>query len=182
MVIHEGSDLREIAFTVCTALDRTGTRAVLSGGGAATIWAPRSIRSGDLDFILQWTGQPGNAEAVLAELGFTRAPKAAEYRHARTRFFLEFPPGPLAIGDDILDAWETLENGEERLHLLTPTDSCRDRLAAFLHWNDRNALQQALAVAVAQRDRIDLETIRRWCLREGHAGRFEEFARAFGNR
>lgn len=62
------------------------------------------------------------------------------------------------------------------LHVLTPTDCCRDRLAAFLFWNDFAGLEQALAVAVA-RDDVDREVVRDWCARAGAAPKWELFAR-----
>ncbi|MDI6740798.1 MAG: hypothetical protein QME74_10605 [Candidatus Edwardsbacteria bacterium] len=34
-----------------------------------------------------------------------------------------------------------------RLHLLSPTDCVKDRLAAYFHWNDRQSLEQAGLVA-----------------------------------
>lgn len=62
------------------------------------------------------------------------------------------------------------------LLLLSATDSCRVRLAAFYHWRDRQAL--GAAVAIAARHALDLETIREWSLREGAAEGFEEFQRS----
>jgi len=56
---------------------------------------------------------------------------------------------------------------------LSATDSCRDRLAAFYHWNDRQSLD--VAVQVASRSRVDLALIRRWSAREGFGDRFAEF-------
>lgn len=58
---------------------------------------------------------------------------------------------------------------------LSATDSCRDRLAAFYHWNDRQAL--ALAVEIAQVRRVDLDQIRRWSDHEGRNAEFGEFLR-----
>ncbi|MBI1381568.1 MAG: hypothetical protein GC161_10840 [Planctomycetaceae bacterium] len=138
------------------------------------------IQSDDLDFVLRWTPDGSRTEEALAALGFLRKPKDAAYRHPATSVFVEFVRGPLAIGDEILRQWDTLREGGQTLHLLTPTDSCRDRLAAFYHWNDRNALRQALFVAQAQRERIDVELIRRWSDAEGHSRSCVEFLTAFG--
>lgn len=43
-MIDRDSSLRDVAFEVCTALDRVGVTAVLSGGGAATLYAPHAIQ------------------------------------------------------------------------------------------------------------------------------------------
>jgi hypothetical protein len=63
------------------------------------------------------------------------------------------------------------------LNVITPTDSCRDRLAAFYHFHDRSALEQAVAVFAAQADRVDLDVVRSWSRREGQADLFAEFLR-----
>lgn len=61
------------------------------------------------------------------------------------------------------------------LHL-SATDSCRDRLAAFYHWKDRQAL--GAAVAIAANHALDLAKIRAWSRREGASEGYEEFLRA----
>jgi hypothetical protein len=176
VTIHEGSSLREIAFEVCTALDRAGATAVLSGGGAATLYAPQAIQSFDLDFILTMHGGRAGTGHVLQELGYRLA--GHHYEHAESKFIVEFPPGPLAIGDELITDWDTLREAAKLLHLITPTDACRDRLAAFYHFHDRSALDQALAIHAAQGKRIDLARIERWSEREGSSSRFAEFRRA----
>jgi hypothetical protein len=60
---------------------------------------------------------------------------------------------------------------------LSPTDSCRDRLAAFYHWRDRQSLR--LAVAVARHQAVDLEAIRKWSRAEGSLAEYEEFLGEF---
>ena len=71
---------------------------------------------------------------------------------------------------------DTNRRGDELLHVLTPTDSCRDRLAALLVWNDLSGLEQAIAVCRAQWKQIDLDVIRDWCERERGAEKYELFA------
>ena len=59
--------------------------------------------------------------------------------------------------------------------LLDPTDSCRDRLAAFLFWNDFAGLEQALSVYRAQSDFIDLSKVKAWCHKERQQEKYELF-------
>lgn len=172
MKIETEPTFRELAFLVCTALDRHGVTAVLSGGGAATIYAPEAYQSRDLDFILGfWSNLGGASAKPLLELGFTE--KRGSYHHPLTPFTVEFPPGPLAIGNEILRDWETLRERDLLLHILSPTDCVRDRLAWFLFGNDYSALEQALAVAF--RHQIDMEKIEAWCLAEGEPRKFAIF-------
>lgn len=170
-MIGPHSTLSEVGFAVCTALSHVGIEAVLTGGSAATFYAPEAYQSRDLDFIITVRG--GAGAPALASLGFMQ--KGQVYRHAHTHFTLDFPRGPLAVGEELLTSWRTLRRGDELLHVLTPTDCCRDRLANFLFWNDFSGLEQALAVAGTQRAALDLEVIGTWCRREGHAHKFELF-------
>lgn len=171
MSIERISTLRQIAFEVCTALDAVGATAVLTGGSAATVYSEGAYQSHDLDYVLTFTSD--EAARALSDLGFSL--DGQTYRHPRSDFTLDFPPGPLTIGGDIVTTWDTLREGSRLLHILSPTDSCRDRLAGFLFWNDRGSLDQALHVARVQFERIDFESIRSWCEREGQREKHREF-------
>ena len=173
MTITSGSSLREVAFIVCTALDALGVKAVLTGGSAATVYAPVAIQSEDLDFVVQLHKPGVHSADLLASLGYRL--EGSSYVHQTNPFFLDFPAGPLMVGGDLVQQWNTLREEEHLLHILTPTDSCRDRLAGYLFWNDRGSLMQAVAVALAQTDRVDLQLIQSWCEREGRVEAFDEF-------
>jgi hypothetical protein len=60
--------------------------------------------------------------------------------------------------------------------VLSPADSCRDRLAAFYHWQDRQSL--AVAVEIAIRNPVDLKAIKRQSLAEDAAEGMSEFLAA----
>jgi hypothetical protein len=143
----------------------------MTGGSAATFYAPRAYLSDDIDFVIAARGVGG--EDALKKLGYRK--KGDYYVHALSRFPLEFPPGPLAVGDDYVESWKTFRRKRQLLHVLSPTDACRDRLASFLFWNDFRGLQQALDVCRAQHKKVDLEIVRSWCLRERQAEKFRLF-------
>ena len=170
-MITRASTLTDVAFHVCTALDRHGVTAVLTGGSAATYYAPDAYQSRDLDFVITIWAPDG--EHALIAAGFER--RVDHYVHPETPYPVEFPPGPLAVADDRITRWQTDHRGEELLHVLTPTDSCRDRLAAYLFWNDWSGLDQALAVARARVD-VDLAVVEEWCGRAGHVAKWRAFA------
>lgn len=65
--------------------------------------------------------------------------------------------------------------GRARFLALSPTDSCRDRLAQFFHWKDRQSL--SVAVLIAVRRRVDLRRVRAWSSAEGFEEQYEEFLR-----
>ena len=173
MKITAQTSLRELAFIVCNRLIENDIECVLTGGGAATVYAPEAYQSRDLDFILSYTSESRLASAQpLLDLGFVQ--KQGMYKHSIIPFTVEFPAGPLAIGQEIITRWETLDEDGLKLNILTPTDCVRDRLAWFLFGKDYSALEQALSVA--SRHDIDLDLIRVWCEKEGELPKFEIFS------
>jgi hypothetical protein len=90
-------------------------------------------------------------------------------------FYLEFPPGPLAIGSDLDIRPAEVSIADEVALALSATDSCRDRLAAFYHWRDRQSLR--LAVAVARHQAVDLDVVQKWSRSEGSLDEYGEFLR-----
>lgn len=171
MRITDRSSAREVAAVIALALERAGLRGVLSGGGCASIYTRGLYQSVDLDFILQGPGTQKQLDVAMASVGFTR--RDSQYFHPQARFYVEFPPGPLGIGADYRIEPVEIRSGGARLLLLSPTDSCRDRLSGFYHWNDRQGLE--VAVRIAARQNVDIEKIRRWSEQERALPRFEVF-------
>ncbi len=167
------SSLGRVAACVAGALARSRIRAVLTGGACASLYTGGQYQSSDLDFVLQSAATRRDLDAAMGAAGFRRAEN--RYEHPEAPFFVEFPAGPLGIGTDIdiRPVGYTLHG--VTIRVLSPTDSCRDRLAAFYHWKDRQSLRTA--VQIARRRRIDLETIRRWSEQEGSRDGFSEFVR-----
>lgn len=178
MTITASTTLKDLAFIVCTALDQSGIKAVLTGGGAATVYAPEAYQSRDLDFILSYQSsiKSGSAKPLI-ELGFSES--GGVYRHPSTPFPVEFPPGPLAIGDEIIRSFDTIRDANRVLHILTPTDCVRDRLSWFLYNNDYAGLDQAVVVAKSQI--IDIELVRRWCSVQDETRKFDLFLARLAN-
>ncbi len=173
MAITEASHLEDVCFAVCTELERCGTVAVLTGGSAATYYASEAYQSDDADFIITFSSDRTRAAEAMRRLGYREV--GGTYHHDRNIFTVEFPPGPLAVGNDLIDSYETNRRGDEILHVLSRTDCVRDRLAAFYFFTDRSAL--VAAIAVAQDGRINLDEVQRWSEREGEILRFYEFRR-----
>lgn len=107
-MITAATSLTDVAFAVCTALDRAGYITVLTGGSAATFYAPAAYQSKDIDFVITLQGKTG--EEALASVGFKR--QGDFYEHPDSPFPLEFPPGPLAIGEDLVTKWSTSSESE----------------------------------------------------------------------
>jgi CO/xanthine dehydrogenase FAD-binding subunit len=107
----------------------------------------------------------GKSAEAMIELGFVL--KNSMYVHPLTPFTVEFPPGPLAIGDDYSIKYQTLRDGEMVLNVIHPTDCVLDRFAAYVHWKDRGSLRSAALVAAAIGDQLDWKRIEDWCAAEG---------------
>jgi len=168
------SSLQDVALAVGAQLTRRGIRAVLTGGACVAIYTGTYVSS-DADFILQGNVRQRALDEAMRQLGFER--HGDRYDHPETPFFVEFPPGPLSIGEDLAIRPVEMHVAEEgsAVLALSPTDSCRDRLAAFYHWDDRQALR--LAVEIARKHEVDFHIIKVWSVGEGMSDKYDEFLR-----
>jgi hypothetical protein len=103
-------------------LNNVGTVAVLTGGSAATYYAPETYQSRDAHFVISLSADPAGAEAALRALGYQQL--GGTYRHDSNAFTVEFPPGPLGIGDDLDVSYDTVRRGDELLYIISRTIAC----------------------------------------------------------
>lgn len=174
MKLGRRSGLADVARGVAHALHTARIQAVLTGGACASLYTHGGYQSSDLDFIIQNPVSGMDLDSAMASVGFKRV--GNQYEHPEARFFVEFPAGPLGIGTDLHIHPIQYEIRGTTLSALSATDSCRDRLVAFYHWNDRQALR--VAVTIARGHRVNLELIRRWSRKEGALAKFAEFLTA----
>ena len=176
--ITASTTVEELAALVSTTLEAAGISAVLSGGAVVSIYTNNEYESNDLDFVS--SESTGRIAEAIACLGFKR--EGRMFSHPRTPLFVEFPAGPLAIGDELIRASEV---GERRtaagtIRLLTPTQCVMDRLAAYFHWNDLQSLDQAVMVASSQE--ISLAKLEAWARREGAGEKLRKFKQVLAAR
>jgi hypothetical protein len=160
-----------VAVAAGDALRRAGIRAVLNGGACANLYSGGVYQSFDADFVVEGPCSTKDLDRALATLGFAR--KRDRYVHRLVPFFVEFPSGPLGIGQDfsVRPVWRTRKAAKTLA--LSATDACRDRLAAFYFWNDLQSL--AAAVAIAVRNRVAFAKVRAWSQKEGHPDGYTMF-------
>lgn len=94
------------------------------------------------------------------------------FKHPDSQFFVEFPPGPLSIGEEPVKQIVEKKLSTGVLKVISPTDCVKDRLAAYYHWGDQQSLLQA--ILVAQRNEINIDEIRSWSRVEGKLQEFEK--------
>ncbi|MCP3984928.1 MAG: hypothetical protein GY723_11100 [bacterium] len=170
--IDESSTLEQIATLVCSALDEAGISVVLSGGATVSIYSDNEYESYDLDFVP--VGLARRPDRVMESLGFEK--RQRHWVHPRNPYWVEFPGGPVSIGEEVVHDFAERRSAAGVLRLLHPTECVMDRLSWFIHNADRQCLDQA--VQVARRHPVKLKRIEKWARGEGPNGivRFQEFA------
>lgn len=165
--------LGELAAYIDTHLQKSGINVVLSGGACVAIYSNHKYVSKDIDFIAQFTIDHKKVENAMTELGFERRGKY--YHNSQTPYFVEFIPGPPSVGQDPIEEIHEIAMTTGMIRILTPTDSVKDRLAAFYHWGDRQSLEQA--ILISRSNPIDMQSVKTWSIREGKISEFEQFKR-----
>lgn len=164
--------IKELAAIVSEKFKEKAIDALLVGGACVSIYTKNKYLSYDLDFVTHALIK--EITPVLSELGF----KKESTRHFIRKdcpFFIEFVSPPAAIGNEPVKTKNKIKTKFGNIILLTPTDCVKDRLAAFYHWNDPQALEQAIMVAKAQT--INIRDVKQWSEKEGHREKFEIFLR-----
>lgn len=163
----------ELWHYVAWHLESAGIRSVLVGGAVVSIYTEGLYRSGDLDLVPDDAGRT-RLEEVLSGIGFEPS-RSRYFRHpACSHLFLEFPRGPVEIGEEFPVVPAEIEVEGRTLRLLSPTDSVKDRLAGYIHWKSRANFDQAVLICRRQGNSVDLDAVRRWCAGEGGTEAFEE--------
>lgn len=170
----------ELAAKICEDLKKEGLQVTLSGGACAEIYSHSKYVTGDLDFVVNyfWPGNDEKIAKVMTALGFEK--KGRIFINKSIAYSVEFPPGPLEIGEEykIKPIELKLETGN--LMLLSPTDSVKDRLTGYFYGNDAQCLEQA--VMICEMNEVNMNEIRRWAKKEDRPDKFNEFQKRISKR
>lgn len=150
--------MEELGAYICSALEKEGIETVLSGGCCVEIYSHGKYTSDDIDLIDRFNGGHRKIKAVMERLGFREYNRY--FVHDDTPLFIEFPRGPLGVGDAPVREIASRQSETGILKLLTPTDCIKDRLAAYYHWDDEQSLEQA--VWVAESNAFEMMAIAEW--------------------
>ncbi|MEO5716914.1 MAG: hypothetical protein ABIT37_25765 [Luteolibacter sp.] len=154
-------------------LEGAGIHSILVGGAVVAIYTEGLYRSGDLDMVPD-DFQKSKIPGVMESIGFMPG-KSRHYRNPEcNHLFIEFPPGPVELGDEYRIVPDEILVEGRTIRLLSPTDCVKDRLAAYIHWKRRACYDQALLVCRRQKERVDLKNVGKWCEREGGSAAFKE--------
>jgi len=162
--------IRELASIVSEKLNENGIDAILVGGACVSIYTENRYLSSDLDFV-SFTSIK-EISPVLLKLGFEKK-SSRHFEKNDCPLFIEFVSPPASLGREPVAETNALKTKFGNIKLLTPTDSVKDRLAAYYHWNDHQALEQAILIARSQK--INLREINRWSEKEGQKEKYNAF-------
>lgn len=161
----------ELAAYIQDILQKEGINVVLSGGSAVSFYSSDKYVSKDLDLINTNFARRSKIKSVMEKLEFHE--QGRYFVNPETIFFVEFPDGPLSVGEEPVKEISEFELTTGTLRVVSATDCVKDRLCAFYFWNDRQGLTQAVLVAESQN--VDLKEIKRWSKAEGKEKEYEIF-------
>ncbi len=163
--------IEELCAQVSNHLHKEDIPVVLVGGACVTIYSGNEYQTRDLDFVQRYDAKRKDLTTSLAKIGFTE--KNRFFEHPDTDYFLEFPSGPISVGGQAIHDFSEVDTEFGKLILLTVTDICKDRLAAFYYWQDKQSLQQA--INIASDNDVNINDIEEWSSKEGMSDKFEQF-------
>lgn len=162
-ILDEISTLEETAAYICTKLKEKRIDVVLSGGSCMEIYTKSNFSSLDIDFIPNPSVTSKQIEKIMLELGFKKVPPRY-YKYDSNPNYIEFPTGPVSLGNDLTKKFSELKTHVGTLTLLTPTDCIKDRLCALVYHGGEECYSQA--VAVAHLNDFDKDDLTQWAKNE----------------
>lgn len=168
----------ELAAFVQSHLATNGIDVVLSGGAVVAFYTSGKYVSLDIDLVNRYISKRSLISNHMENLGFKEVGR--QFFHPETEFYVEFPPGPLSIGEDKVVNISVVELETGKLRLISPTDCVKDRLAWYYHAGDNQCLFQATIVSKEQE--VDLFEIRDWSTREGKYEEYQKIKDQLGGR
>jgi hypothetical protein len=161
----------EMAAYVQSLLEVNGIKVILSGGVATTLHSDNQYVSYDFDLVNIFSSSRKSIKNIISTYGFIEENRY--FKHPSSKFFIEFPPGPLTVGQEPVREVDEVKLETGILKVISPTDSVKDRLAAYYHWGDQQSLKQALLIARTKK--VDLDEVKRWSENEGKIEEFKTF-------
>jgi hypothetical protein len=150
-VISRDRSLREVAAIASEHLKKDGMSVVVVGGSAITSHDPTVYTSHDIDFAVLTGVSRKQISASLQRLGFRE--DGREFVHKNSKFSLDFVADTPYVDRRPIREFTTVRTAYGTYRTLTAEDAIADRVAGFIHWNDRQGLDVAerLVTALSRR-------------------------------
>lgn len=159
----------ELAAFIAAEFRRRNINVVLSGGSCVSIYSAEKYVSIDLDFVNAGFAKRSAIREAMQSLGFSEEKRY--FRHPDTALLIEFPPGPLGVGEEPVKQIVEITTDTGVVRIISATDCVKDRLTWYYHDNDTECLEQAVLVAAS--NDVDLGEIERWSGAEGRGEAFD---------
>ena len=150
----------ELAAIVAEHLHQHEIEAVLVGGLAVEIYSENLYLTKDIDMVNTNYKKPEDVHQAMAELGFYKQGRV--YVNETTDITIEFPPGPLSVGDELIKHTVVVQVANGSIPILDIKDVVKDRMAAYFHWQDNQSLIQAMALLI--KHKIEPNEFEEFCL------------------
>lgn len=169
MINWKKVSLKDVAGFLSDKLAEKDIGIILVGGACVTIYSRNRYQSYDLDFVVYEDMK--KVKQALKELGFLE--KNKYFIRSDCKWIIEFVPGPVAVGNEIISDFEEIRVSTGTIKMLRIEDSVKDRLSSYFHWDDRQGLDQAIDICLEQE--IDFEEVKAWAIKEGFESKFHKF-------
>lgn len=135
---YSNTSIIDLATLVAEHLAHKNIEVVVVGGLAVEIYTANLYLTKDIDMIDRSYQPPAVMQKAMAELGFEKEGRV--YSHPTTEIVVEFPTGPLSVGNEIITETTYIEGPSGQIPIISAKDLVKDRLAAFFHWKDNQSL------------------------------------------
>jgi hypothetical protein len=156
------TSMEELAAIIAAQLKLNNIQVVLVGGLAVSLYTDNRYLTKDIDMVDISYQKPVTMQTAMAILGFYKQGRI--YCNDTTDITVEFPAAPLSVGDEVITKQTTASTPFGDIPILYATDIVKDRLTAYFHWQDQQALVQALCVMLCHA--IKPETMNTFCVKE----------------
>lgn len=110
--------LAELAAYVQTHLQQAGIQVILSGGSAISFYSDSRYISKDIDLIENGFASRKQIRVAMEGIGFQT--DGRYFRHPDTEILVEFPGGPLSVGEELVRDYQTIPLETGTLRVITP--------------------------------------------------------------
>lgn len=166
---YSNTPIVELAAILAKHLQNHGVEVVLVGGLAVEIYTENLYLTKDIDMVNTNYQKPSYLHKVMSELGFHKQGRV--YINETTDITVEFPPGPLAVGNNLITNTTVAKTKQGEIPILHVRDVVIDRLAAFIHWQDRQSLIQAVGVML--KHNLKPKDFKEFLIVEGNLSNYE---------
>lgn len=134
----------KLAIQISDQLQSRGINVVLVGGLAVSCYTDHQYLTNDIDMVDTTYAKARTVHEAMAGIGFYK--KGRYFISDDTDISVELPSAPLQVGDEIVQEYDILQTESGSLPILKASDIIKDRLSAYMHWNDFQSLAQALSI------------------------------------